>query len=179
MTEPQSETTPFWRFSLHVYRQPGVADACVALQDGCGVDVNVLLYLLWRAADRRLFSADDVKAIEATVRDWRNLTVIPLRELRRKLKGTPTAIEPLKQEGFRTKIKGVELEAERLQQEALYALAHAGPMGGEAAPPDAARGNVAAYEHVLAASFPKTAVEAVLAAFDGLKHGDFVRGPTP
>jgi uncharacterized protein (TIGR02444 family) len=179
MTEPQSETTPFWRFSLHFYRQAGVADACIALQDGCGVDVNVLLYLLWRATDRRLFSADDVRAIDNSVRDWRNLTVIPLRELRRKLKSAPTAIKPPKQEGFRTKIKGVELEAERLQQEALYALAHTGPMGGEAAPHDAARGNVAAYERVLAVSFPKAAIEAVLAAFDGLKHGDFVRGPTP
>jgi uncharacterized protein (TIGR02444 family) len=177
MTEPQSETTPFWRFSLHVYRQGGVADACIALQDGCGVDVNVLLHLLWRAAGGRLFSADDVRTIDDTVRGWRNLTVIPLRDLRRKLKGAQTAIEPLKQEGFRTKLKGLELEAERLQQEALYALAHTGPMGGEVAPGEAARGNVAAYESVLGASFPKASVEAILAAFDGLNHGDFARGP--
>ena len=49
-----SNETPFWRFSLHFYRQPGVSDACIALQDGCGVDVNLLLFLLWLADEGQL-----------------------------------------------------------------------------------------------------------------------------
>src|SRR5277367_3501740 len=129
MTEAQSETTTFWRFSLHFYRQAGVSDACIALQDGCGVDVNVLLFLLWLAAERQLLSADDVKKIDDAVAGWRNLTVIPIRDIRRMLKDTPTLVEPTKQEAFRTRVKAVELEAERLQQEALYAIAQSGVMG--------------------------------------------------
>src|SRR5271170_5952237 len=40
---PTSTETPFWRFSLNFYRQADVSDACIALQDTCGVDVNLLL----------------------------------------------------------------------------------------------------------------------------------------
>src|SRR5262249_35669715 len=45
-----AQGSPFWRFSLQFYRQPKVADACIALQEGAGVDVNLLLFLLWHAA---------------------------------------------------------------------------------------------------------------------------------
>ncbi len=44
-------------FRCGLYRQPGVADACIALQDECGVDVNVLLFFLWLAADKKLIPA--------------------------------------------------------------------------------------------------------------------------
>ena len=55
MTDSQTktETTPFWRFSLKFYRQAGVAEACIAAQDGCGVDVNLLLFLFWLASGGR------------------------------------------------------------------------------------------------------------------------------
>ena len=54
MTESTTSTeTPLWRFSLHFYRQAGVSDACIALQDACCVDVNLLLFLFWLAAGRR------------------------------------------------------------------------------------------------------------------------------
>ena len=175
MTEMQSETTPFWRFSLHFYRQAGVSDACVTLQDDCGVDVNLLLFLLWLAANQRLLSGDDVKRIDDAVRGWRNLAVIPIRNLRRKLKDTSTLVAPRTQEAFRTKVKAIELEAERLQQEALYAIAQSGMPGKQAAPREAACGNVAAYEHVMGISFPRKPVDVVLGAFDGIAHGDFAQ----
>ncbi len=78
--QARTETTPFWRFSLHFYRQPGVSDACIALQDDCGVDVNLLLFLFWLADDGQLLSADEVKKLDDKVRDWRNLTIIPIRD---------------------------------------------------------------------------------------------------
>ncbi len=169
MTDPQTDTqteTPFWRFSLKFYRQTGVSDACIAMQDGCGIDVNLLLFLFWLAAGGRQLSADEVKKLDDQVRDWRNLTIVPIRDARRKLKGAATLVEPGKQEAFRTKVKAIELEAERLQQEALYAFTQAGPLGTPAAPPAAARANVAAYEAVLGLRLPPQAVELLLAAFD-------------
>ena len=51
---PKPKNTPFWRFSLNFYRQPGVSDACIALQDGCGIDVNLLLFLFWLASDGQM-----------------------------------------------------------------------------------------------------------------------------
>jgi uncharacterized protein (TIGR02444 family) len=178
MTDAQTktETTPFWRFSLHFYRQAGVSDACIALQDGCGIDVNLLLFLFWLAADRQQLSSDDVKKLDDTIRSWRDLTIIPIRDVRRKLKGAATLVEPGKQEVFRNKVKAVELDAERLQQEALFEFTGTGPLGVSAAPSAAARGSVAAYESAMGVNFPKTAVDVLLRAFDSIDHGSFARG---
>jgi uncharacterized protein (TIGR02444 family) len=170
---PTHAETPFWRFSLAFYRQAGVSDACITLQDAHGVDVNLLLFLFWLGSSGRQLSADDVKRLDDKVRDWRNLTIIPIRDARRKLKGAATLVAPAKQEAFRTKVKAVELDAERLQQEALYEFTQSGPLGTPAAPPAAARANVAAYESVLELRFPKASVDVLIAAFDGIKHGEF------
>ncbi len=69
---------------------------------------------------------------------------------------------------FRTKIKAVELEAERLQQEAMYELARPSLLGREASSlEEAARANVAAYAAMCGAAFPKPAIETLLAALAG------------
>ena len=172
-TTTAAETTPFWRFSLHFYRHAGVADACIVLQDDCGVDVNLLLFLFWLAADRQLLSADEVKKLDDRVRGWRELAILPIRDTRRKLKGAVTLVEPGKQEAFRTKVKAIELEAERLQQEALYWFTQAGPLGRAAAPHAAARGNVASYEAAMGRSFAKKAVDVLFGAFDTVEIGAF------
>src|SRR5580700_8812006 len=95
--DPMSEAatsadTPFWRFSLKFYRQGGVSEACIDLQDGYGVDVNLLLFLLWLASDGRQVSAADVKMLDDSVRSWRTLTIVPIRDVRRKLKGMATLV---------------------------------------------------------------------------------------
>jgi|SRR5689334_200125 uncharacterized protein (TIGR02444 family) len=165
--------TPFWRFSLNFYRQAGVAETCIALQDECGVDVNLMLFLLWLAANGRQLSVDNIKELDQAVHSWRDLTIIPIREIRRKLKAASTLVEAGKQEAFRTKVKAVELEAERLQQEALYARSRSGPRGSETPPSAAARASLAAYEHLLGTRFPKPAVDSLASAFDAIKCEDF------
>jgi uncharacterized protein (TIGR02444 family) len=167
--ETQTETTPFWRFSLHFYRQAGVSDACIALQDDCGVDVNLLLFLFWLASDGRQLDADEVKKLDDKVRSWRELTIIPIRDTRRKLKGAPTLVETGKQEAFRNKVKAVELDAERLQQEALYEFTRSGPLGRQAPPKDAARANVGAYERAMGKSFPEKALDVLIGGFDAIE----------
>jgi uncharacterized protein (TIGR02444 family) len=166
MSDIQAETTPFWRFSLHFYKQNSVSDACIALQDGCGVDVNLLLFLFWLASDGRLLSADEVKKLDEKVRSWRELTIIPIRDTRRKLKGAVTLLDPGKQEAFRNKVKAVELDAEKLQQEALYEFTRSGPLGKEAPPKEAARSNVGAYERAVGGHFPKKVVEVLIGGFE-------------
>jgi uncharacterized protein (TIGR02444 family) len=164
--------SPFWRFSVKFYAVPGVAPACIELQDRAGVDVNVLFFLLWNATQQRAFSGDEVAEIERQVSDWREMTVVPLRAVRRALKSPPAAIAPDVAEGFRTRIKSVELEAERLQQEALYELAQSVRLGHPARSQiEAARGSVAAYEAMLR-PFPKPQINAILTAFSGFKSSD-------
>ena len=175
MTKEPTNTptdTPFWRFSLNFYRQAGVAEACIALQDDCGVDVNLMLFMLWLAAGGRQLSTDNIRELDAAVRAWRELTIVPIRDVRRKLKAAPTMLEAGKQEAFRTKIKALELEAERLQQEALYASRSSLP-GNAAQPAAAAPANLTAYERVLGARFAKAAVDRLLGAFAAVKFEDF------
>jgi uncharacterized protein (TIGR02444 family) len=165
MADTETERgSPFWRFSLGFYRQPGVADACIALQDGCGVDVNVLLFFLWLATAQRRVPPAAAQAVCAKAGPWRDDVVVPLRMLRRKLKDGSSLVERGAAELFRTKIKAVELESERLQQETLFALA-AG-LATETAPTveAAARANVAAYEHAMARTFTPAVVDHLLAA---------------
>ena len=130
-----SADTPFWRFSLKFYRQGGVSEACIDLQDGYGVDVNLLLFLLWLASDGRQLSAADVKTLDDNVRSWRTLTIVPIRDVRRKLKGVATLVEPGTQEAFRNKVKAVELEAEQLQQAATLRLYQIRPARRRSSPP--------------------------------------------
>jgi uncharacterized protein (TIGR02444 family) len=162
---PSARGSPFWRFSLHFYRQPKVADTCIALQEEAGVDVNLLLFLLWQATRKRALTMAEVAEIERRVGVWRDMTVIPLRTLRRALKSPPPLVAGAAAELFRTKVKAVELEAERLQQEAMYELARAMPWGQDAPSlAEAARGNIAAYEAMGGKAFPKPAIETLLAA---------------
>ena len=164
MTQTDNQASPFWRFSLRFYRQPGVADACIALQEQSGVDVNLLLYLLWHARDGRGFTAAEVEAVERRIAPWRESTVVPLRGVRRALKTPPALVKAPAAETFRNRIKAVELEAERLQQEAMHAIA--APSGEPfASPAAAARASIAAYEKVRARPFGQPAVETLLAQF--------------
>jgi uncharacterized protein (TIGR02444 family) len=170
--ESPAPGSPFWRFSLRFYRQPAVADACIALQDEAGVDVNLLLFLLWQAMGKRALSANEVEELERGVGPWREAAVIPLRRMRRALKSSPPdLLSSAETELFRTRIKAVELEAERLQQEALHGLARADAFGDEvASAAQAARRNVAAYQHICSKPFPQTAVATLLEALSGLER---------
>jgi uncharacterized protein (TIGR02444 family) len=165
---PQPEGSPFWRFSLGFYRQPGVGEACIRLQDEAGVDVNILLYLLWHAALERRLSGAEVEAIEQRIAPWRDQVVKPLRAIRRAIKIPPSVIESATAEGYRSKIKNVELEAERLQQEAMYDLAETSRFGEAASSPEeAARANIDAYRAMCPRPLPEQAVADILAAFSG------------
>src|SRR4029077_15958065 len=144
MADAQAEQgSPFWRFSLRFYRLPGVADACIALQDGCGVDVNILLFLLWLATARRRVPLAEAQELCAKAAAWRDDVVAPLRTLRRRLKDGSTLVERGTAELFRTRIKAMELESERLQQEAMYALAARLVTENAATTEAAARANIA------------------------------------
>jgi uncharacterized protein (TIGR02444 family) len=117
----------------------------------------------------------EVAVLESRIGPWRDATVIPLRAVRRALKVPPALVAGPTAEVFRNKIKAVELEAERLQQEAMYALAQAQaePPGRVAASSEAAaRANVAAYQTMLGVTFSTPAVDTVLAAFITMHTGE-------
>ena len=115
----------FWDFSVRTYRTPGVAEACLSLQNDQGADVNMLLYCCWVGAavgpfDDELFS----RASEYSAR-WAENVVIPLREARTWMKHTGCAAEPTPTEDcmqLREQVKSVEFAAEKMQEEVLESM---------------------------------------------------------
>jgi uncharacterized protein (TIGR02444 family) len=165
MTEAAPSGCAFWRFSLGFYRQSGVAEACIRLQDEQKVDVNLLLFLLWQAALGRALSEPEIEGLERRIAPWRDATVIPLRAVRRALKPAPGLVRAPQAELFRTRIKAVELEAERLQQEAMDALARSSPFGRKLASIEqAVRVNLAHYASFCRTTFPEPEITTLLAA---------------
>src|SRR5262245_12818426 len=175
MADPDTKApqgSPFWRFSLQFYRQPRVAAACIALQEDAGVDVNLLLLLLWLAGKQRKLAEPEIAALDRRLADWREATVIPLRSIRRDLKTPPDLVAAPTVEAFRTRIKAAELEAERLQQEAMYEIALVSPLGIEAeSVAEVARGNMNAYQAVRGVTFAPAAVDTLLVAFANMHDG--------
>jgi uncharacterized protein (TIGR02444 family) len=153
----------FWRFSLSVYGQEGVPDICLALQDAHGVDVNMLLYLLFRATGGAALDADEIARLDAALARWRDAVVRPLRGVRRALKGEALARIAADEDRLRQRVKSAELEAERLQQMALARLG--AEMAGTAQAPDAAMGTAwRAYGGHLSADLPEAALAGLVRA---------------
>ena len=77
---------PFWDFSLATYGKEGVADACIALQEAHGADVNVLLFCAWAGCHGVRLDRAQIEAACGAVRGWHEEVVRPLRSVRRRLK---------------------------------------------------------------------------------------------
>lgn len=107
-----------WSWAVAAYARPGVAEACLALQDDHGQDVPLLLWAAWRGpAD-----AETVEAACDTARSWRDAAIAPLRLVRRTLKKPVPDMEDAARLALREQVKAVELAAERGLLEALEAL---------------------------------------------------------
>jgi len=116
------QTLKFWNFSLKLYGRPGVAPACLALQDGLGLDVNLLLFCCWHGRANRKLEAADLKRAMAAVAGWQRDVIQPLRAVRRRLKAGVPPISATESEALRRKVNDLELEGERIAQAALEAL---------------------------------------------------------
>ncbi len=120
---------PFWDFSLALYARPGVAEACLRLQDGPGLDVNLLLFACWSAAERGAppSRAGWRRLIDGTAA-WRSQVVVPLRGVRRFLKNS--TVTPWSA-ALRERVKALELDAEHAEQLAIADLAEPGDRRGD------------------------------------------------
>ena len=115
----------FWDFSVRTYRQRGVADACIALQDERGVDVNLLLFCLWTGATRGPFDDQIFESALTFSRLWSDNVVAALRDVRRWMKVdgcSDTIVATDRCMSLRDEVKQVEFKAERLQEDTLEAL---------------------------------------------------------
>ena len=120
--------TPFWDWALGVYAKPGVAEACLDLQDK---DQQCTAYLLWAAwaSDQDLGLAQDTLSLgQALARQWEAEVLQPLRHTRRHLKTAIAAMPDPPREALREQVKATELFAEQTLIQALARLTRDSPV---------------------------------------------------
>lgn len=177
---------PLWDFSLAVYGAPGVAPACLALQDRHGIDVNALMASAWLgAAGRGPVPGERLARWIEAVGDWHEAVVRPLRAVRRRLKTPIGAEDRALAEALRARLQKIEIDAEHIEQ---LMLARAADGAAPPAPaPEAERlghaalhlalylgqRNIApdaadrqALATLLGAAFPRESATAIAAALD-------------
>jgi uncharacterized protein (TIGR02444 family) len=136
----------FWTFSLAVYADAAVQKECLTLQDDHGVDVNLLLFCAFAgAAHGAVLSEQAVNEAADISRAWQKDVVSALRAARRTLKRFAAETGPLDTPiaALRTRVKELEIDAERVEQAMLeqWAAGHIATWP-RAQPADAAADNI-------------------------------------
>ncbi|MCF8482549.1 MAG: TIGR02444 family protein [Rhodospirillum sp.] len=117
-----ADAEDLWRFAVALHARSGVETACLALQDEAGVDVPLLLFAAWAASHRgATVDRSLLEALDQRIGPWRESVIRPLRTVRRTMKSSQPPHRDLDKAAaeLRSRIKTVELEAERLSLDAL------------------------------------------------------------
>jgi uncharacterized protein (TIGR02444 family) len=161
---------PIWDFVLNYYKQQGVSESAIALQDSIGLDVNMVLFLMWLAGQKRTLSEADIRRIGETSRGWQHQVVVPIRAIRRLLKENAPLVQQETALAYRKKIQALEIEGEQLQLNAMAGLIPSLTLGTAATTGDAAQKNLAGFAAVLGKQFPQGAVDTFVRAAKEAVH---------
>ena len=162
------QANPFWRFSLRLYARPGVEQACLALQDSFGADVNLLLFCCWMGAGGRRTGKQFLRKLLAALGPWQTQVLQPLRRARRAVRNGVAEMPEEWRARLRRGIASVELDAEYVEQLVLARhAAQAQQPVRKLKPQAAAAANLDSYLDLLGApgkASAKPHVEALLGA---------------
>ena len=142
-----ADSATLWNFAVQLYGRAGVRDACLDLQDRCGLDVDLLLFAVWSAfAGPGQLDAGAFRECIAVTAAWRDRLLQPLRALRRTSSGDFDPIPEASSQAVARQLQAVELAAERVELELLEGWATARDSCGPATEPEAAAAsNLVAY----------------------------------
>lgn len=125
---PMTTDDTLWTFAHRLYARPGVEGACLALQ-AAGGDVCLLLAGAWLERRGTGFSHERLDELQRVSTAWREQVVRPARALRQAWR-TAAQDDPQLHD-LRERLKGIELDAERVQLNRLQAAAeHWSPGAG-------------------------------------------------
>jgi len=102
-----------WAWTLTAYEAPGVAEACLSLQDHNEQNVPLLLWAAWVAVTGRRPDEETIEAACDVARAYDTVIVSQLRTIRRTLKSPVPDIDGSQRETLRQQVKTLELDAER------------------------------------------------------------------
>ena len=159
-----------WDFVLGYYRQQGVSESAITLQDTLGLDVNQVLFLMWLAGQKKALGEADVKRVADTSKGWQHDVVVPIRAIRRLLKENAPLVEQEAALAYRKKVQALEIEGEQLQLTAMAALSQGMTTTTTATAEDAARKNLAALSAAYGKPFPQAAVDGFVRALKEAVH---------
>lgn len=114
-----------WTWAVTAYEAPGVAEACLSLQDHNEQNVPLLLWAAWVAVTGRRPDEETIEAACDAARAYDTVITAPLRAVRRTLKAPIPDIDDAHREALRQQVKALELDAERRLMLELEALAPA------------------------------------------------------
>lgn len=111
-TLPNSEQ--LWQWSLAIY--PAIKTIALDWQDQFGVNVNLLLLLLYLQRKQQLLSSAEIQRLHQTVTLQQQRFTAPLRQLRRQL---PGHLPEQAATAFKQQLLQAELHSEQLEQQQL------------------------------------------------------------
>lgn len=109
------DKTELWRWSLLFY--PDVKNTCLAWQDQYGLNVNLLLLLLYLQRQQLLCSSEQIELLHQSLTAQQQFT-LPLRQLRRRL---PASLNEQAAQQMKQALLQAELCSEQLEQQQLLA----------------------------------------------------------
>jgi len=104
---------PFWQFSLQQWNNNALQEILLELQDEQGFRINILLFSIWLAFERKTLHSYLTNIIEST-EQWHTQVVHPLRQVRKSLP------KILPKPSLKAQIQENELQAEQIEQAILY-----------------------------------------------------------
>jgi len=128
MQDRMISPNPLRDFALALYARPGVSSACLKLQHEGGVDVLMLIALLY--ADVRLGQPLDtagIAVLDDNIAEWRRMVIQPLRHIRAQLKPDWPEVSDADRLALREKVKALELQAEFIQLSVIESWLRAHP----------------------------------------------------
>ena len=104
---------------LDIIASQGVSEAAIALQDAAGIDVNMILFLMWLSGQGETLAEADLRKLSETSHSWQRQVVVPIRNIRRLLKENAPFVEQETALAYRKKGQALEIEGEQLELNAM------------------------------------------------------------
>lgn len=113
----------FWNAAVTLYSEPSVQKCCLQAQDKQGINVNLLLLMMWLENQSHPLSLSQYNQLKATLEPFNKAFTAPLRYQRRRLSEHPQLPEKSRKQ-LKEKLLAAELILEAEEQVLLITRYH-------------------------------------------------------